>query len=219
MKRLLDIFISSAVVLIFLPFGMIIAIILKLTGENEIFYQQPRIGKNGEKIKIIKFATMVKNSSKMGAGDITLKNDPRVLPFGKFLRKTKLNEFPQFINVFLGHMSIVGPRPLVENQFNMIPENFKKNIINLKPGITSVGSIIFRDEEKYLAENSKNSNDFYKTNIVPYKSEIENWYFINQSFLLDIKIIFFTAVAIIFPKLNVVKIAFSKLPKNNLFNS
>ena len=161
---------------------------------------------------------MVKNSSNLGAGDITIKDDPRVLPLGKFLRKTKLNEFPQFINVLIGDMSIVGPRPLVENQFNMIPKNFQKEIVKLKPGITSIGSIIFRDEEKYLIDGSHNSNDFYKLNIVPYKSEVEAWYYKNQSFFMDIKIIFFTAISIILPRFNIVKIAFPGVPKNNIFN-
>ena len=100
-----------------------------------MFYVQQRIGKNRGPFGLLKFASMLEDSPNIGAGDITLKNDPRVLPFGKFLRKTKLNEFPQFINVFLGDMSMVGPRPLVKNQFDMIPEELIEKIQNLKVNI------------------------------------------------------------------------------------
>ena len=128
MKRLFDIFYSTIAIILFLPIGMPIAIILKFTDEHEVFYVQNRIGKNEKNFGLIKFVTMIKNSPNLGAGDITLKNDPRVLPFGKILRKMKLNEFPQFINVFNGSMSMVGPRPLVEKQYFMYSENDKKKI-------------------------------------------------------------------------------------------
>ena len=96
-KRLYDIVCSTILLISFLPLGIIISIILRFTGEREIFYKQPRIGLNGQTFGLIKFVTMVKNSPNLGAGDITLRDDPRVLPFGRILRITKLNEFPQFI--------------------------------------------------------------------------------------------------------------------------
>ena len=128
MKRLFDMLLATIIIITFMPIGIIIVIILLFTGEGEVFYKQSRIGLHGEIFSLIKFVTMVKNSPNLGAGDITLKDDPRVLPFGKLLRKTKLNEFPQFINVLVGDMSLVGPRPLVKNQYDMIPENLKQKI-------------------------------------------------------------------------------------------
>ena len=124
LKRLFDIIFSAIIIIVFLPLGLVIVLILLSTGEGEIFYKQSRIGQYGEQFGIYKFVTMIKDSPNLGAGDITLKEDSRVLPFGKILRKLKLNEFPQFLNVLLGDMSIVGPRPLVKNQFNMIPDNY-----------------------------------------------------------------------------------------------
>ena len=99
MKRLSDIIYSLIILSLFLPFGLIIISILTLTGEREVFYIQKRVGLNKKIFGLFKFVTMIKNSPNIGAGDITLKNDPRVLPFGKLLRKLKLNEFPQFINI------------------------------------------------------------------------------------------------------------------------
>ncbi len=218
MKRLFDILSSLIAIIIFLPICIIIIFVLKITGEGEIFYFQERIGKNSKKIRLIKFVTMKKNSPNIGAGDITLKNDPRVLPFGKILRKTKLNELPQLFNVLKGDMSVVGPRPLVLNQHNMIPEKYKKNIIKLKPGLSSIGSIIFRDEERFLAKNNEESNDFYRNEIVPFKASIENWYFHNNSFFNDIMIIIFTVLAILFQNSNHYKYFFRKLPKHKIFN-
>ena len=218
MKRLFDIIFSLVVLILFSPFGIIIMLILKFTGEGEIFYKQSRSGQNGEPFGLFKFVTMVKDSPNLGAGDITLKEDPRVLPFGKFLRKTKLNEFPQFINVFIGEMSIVGPRPLVKNQYDMIPEDFKQKIKLLKPGITGIGSIVFRDEERFLEDNNEDSNEFYKTEIVPFKAILECWYEENASFIIDILLIFTTIIMIFCPRINLHKYFFGDLPQHPLFN-
>jgi len=155
----------------------------------------------------------------MGAGDLTLKNDPRVLPFGRFLRKTKLNEFPQFINVFIGNMSIVGPRPLVLNQYNMIPGKFKEKIKLLKPGVTGIGSVIFRDEEKYLDKAGQDTQIFYTEEIVPFKANLECWYYDNTSILCDFLLVFVTIISIILPSIKIYKYFFSDLPKHPLFNS
>ena len=218
MKRIFDIIFSLIVLILFSPFGIIIIFILKITGEGEVFYKQARMGQNSEQFGIYKFVTMVKDSPNIGAGDITLKNDPRVLPFGKFLRKTKLNEFPQFINVFIGEMSLVGPRPLVKNQYDMIPENLQQKIKLLKPGITGIGSIVFRDEERFLEDNNENSNELYKTEIVPFKAKLECWYEKNASFWIDILLIITTIIMVVFPKINFYKYFFGDLPKHPLFN-
>ncbi len=193
-------------------------IILRLTDEGEVFYKQIRIGKDGKEFNIYKFVTMVKNSPNIGAKDITLKNDPRVLPFGKLLRKTKLNEFPQFLNVLIGNMSLVGPRPLVINQYNMIPAELKSKIKKLKPGITGIGSIVFRNEENYLKENKEKSNEFYKNEIVPYKALLECWYLDNNSIIIDIILILITIVLIFSSDSRIYNKIFPNIPKHQLFN-
>ena len=134
MKRLLDIFFSSLALLVLLPFLFPISLILRFTGEREIFYKQKRVGKNGIHFNVLKFATMLKDSPNIGAGEITLKNDPRVLPFGSFLRKTKINELPQLWNILCGEMSIVGPRPMVPNTYKKYKMNDREIISKVRPG-------------------------------------------------------------------------------------
>ena len=116
-KRLFDILLAFMSLLILFPFFLIVIIILLLTGEGEVFYLQKRLGYLNKKFKIIKFATMIKDSPNIGTGSLTLRDDPRVLPFGKFLRKSKINELPQIFNVIIGNMSIVGPRPQMQVDF------------------------------------------------------------------------------------------------------
>ena len=117
---------------------------------------------------IYKFATMVKNSPNIGTGDVTLRNDPRVTKAGKFLRESKLNELPQLFNIFMGDISVIGPRPLMRAGFNRYSLNFQNSVYNVKPGLTGIGSIIFRDEEELITEIKNNGGDpwkFYKENI------------------------------------------------------
>jgi len=198
------------------PIFLVIIIILSLTGEREVFYQQNRIGQHNSKFGIYKFATMVKNSLNIGTGAITLRNDPRVTTIGRYLRITKLNELPQIFNVLNGSMSIVGPRPLVQSTFDAYPEDVQKEIYKSKPGITGVGSIIFRDEEKLISRSGMDPSVFYKQVIAPYKGEVEIWYNRNKSFLTDIKLIFITAWVILFPNSNIIYKWFPSLPKKQL---
>jgi len=219
LKRIFDIIFSSIVIILFLPLGIIITLILKFTGEGEIFYKQFRIGRGGLKFSLYKFVTMVKDSPNLGARAITLKDDPRVLPFGKLLRKTKLNEFPQFINVLIGDMSLVGPRPLVKNQYDMIPKKYKQKIKYLKPGITGIGSIIFRDEERFLHFTSDESHIFYKEEIMPFKAKLECWYEENMSILIDFLLIIITVILVFFPGSKLQNYFFRNLPHHPLFNT
>lgn len=136
----------------------------------------------------------------MGTGSITTRNDPRVLPFGRFLRKTKINELPQILNVLNGTMSIVGPRPLVEKGFLLYSEEVRGRIYDLRPGITGIGSIVFRDEEKYLSVPGIDPEETYKLKIMPYKGSLELWYQEHISFVTDLKLIFLTAWVILFPR-------------------
>lgn len=215
LKRILDLVVAAVALIIFLPLFIPIMIILKLTGEGEIFYLQERIGYKNKPFKIWKFATMLKNSPNMGTGDVTVKNDPRVLPMGQFLRKTKINELPQIFNVLGGSMSIVGARPLVDISFNQYAEEVKKVVYNSPPGITGIGSLVFRDEESIIDKSDLPPREFYEKYIIPYKGEIEMWYQRNKSIWLDIQIIFLTAWVILFPKSDLHLSIFKTLPKSS----
>lgn len=217
MKRLLDILLSGFALLCFLPFGVVIALILRFSGEGEVFYRQQRIGRDGKPFGILKFATMLKNSPSLGTGTITMQNDPRVLPVGHFLRKTKLNEVPQLWNIFVGDMSIVGPRPLTKETRDYVPSELLEQIKSLQPGLTGVGSIIFRDEESIIAASGEDYHAFYKREIAPFKGQVELWYLQNQSLWLDCKLIFLTAWVVLFPKSRLPAKWLKGLPKHPLF--
>ena len=211
-KRLIDLFISIVSLLLLSPLFLTVIIILKFTGEGEVFYLQKRLGFLNKKFNIIKFATMQKNSPNIGSGSLTLRGDPRVLPFGKLLRKSKINELPQIFNVIAGSMSIVGPRPQMKVDFDKFPVNKRNEIYKSKPGITGIGSIIFRDEEKWISDFDGDKHQFYKDKIAPYKVDVEIWYYHNKSVLLDFKLIFLTAWVIIFPKSNIIYKLLKSLP-------
>jgi lipopolysaccharide/colanic/teichoic acid biosynthesis glycosyltransferase len=200
MKRLIDIILSSIALLVLSPLLIPIMVILKLTGEHYIFYTQPRMGKGGKPFQLLKFATMLLDSPNLGAGDITLKHDPRVLPFGRILRKTKINELPQIINVLKGDMSIVGPRPLTPKQFDCYTDEVKKAINKMTPGLSGIGSIVFRDEEDIISKSSMSPHECYKKIISLYKGELEMWYCRHRSLWIDGLIIFLTIWVILFPK-------------------
>ena len=213
-KRLVDLLVSFISLIILLPFFIPIIIILKFTEEGEVFYFQERIGINNARFQIWKFATMLKNSMDMGSGSITLQNDFRVTKAGKFLRKTKINELPQIINILKGDISLVGPRPLVTKTFSAYNEDVQSNIYNVKPGLTGIGSIIFRDEESIIsAVTDEDPHDFYKRVIAPYKGELEMWYQEHRSLYLDFQLIFMTAFVILVPATRLYEKWFKDLPK------
>lgn len=215
-KRSLDIIASSIALIFLLPIFIPIGIILKLTGEGEIFYLQTRVGLHGKDFKIFKFATMLKNSENIGTGIYTAKNDTRILPFGNFLRKSKINELPQIINIFKGNISIVGPRPLIRRTFDLYDIADQEIICSIKPGLTGIGSIVFRNEEEILAKAHGDLEVFYENHITPYKAELEKWYQENRSFMCDIKIIMLTAWVIIFKKSQLPWKLLRNLPKRNI---
>ena len=215
-KRLLDITVSLVTLIILLPVFIPIIIILKFSAEGEVFYFQERYGIYNSKFQIWKFATMLKNSMNMGTGSITLQNDPRVTKIGSFLRKTKINELPQIINILKGDISLVGPRPLVTKTFRAYNEDVQSKIYNVKPGLTGIGSIIFRDEESIIsAVKDEDPHEFYKRVIAPYKGELEMWYQEHNSFFLDLQLIFMTAWVILFPTSKLYEKWFKDLPKRN----
>lgn len=212
MQRFLDILLAGLALLALAPLLLPIAILLHLTGEGEIFYAQRRIGRGGKVFNLLKFATMLKNSPNIGTGTITVKSDPRVLPFGGFLRKTKINELPQLINIVLGDMSVIGPRPMTEDNFLAYAQETRSAITQVRPGLSGIGSVIFRDEEEMLHASA--DPRFVHTHIIaPYKGALEQWYVANQSLSLYVALIALTAWAVLRPRSRLVWQIYPSLPK------
>jgi lipopolysaccharide/colanic/teichoic acid biosynthesis glycosyltransferase len=210
LKRGTDLLIATMALILLSPILIPSIIILLFTGEHEVFYFQKRLGYKNKTFNIWKFATMLKNSPNIGTGEITLRNDPRVTAFGKILRMTKINELPQIINVFKGDMSLVGPRPLMEVSFKLYPEEVQQKIYNSRPGMTGIGSLIFRDEEKIVSDAADPKEMYAK--IYPFKGALELWYQQHASLYTDFMIIFLTAWSIIFPSNKLVNKVFKDLP-------
>lgn len=196
MKRTFDLTcVCCALIVLALPLA-IVALILRLTGEGEIFYRQERVGRGGKPFGILKFATMLKNSPQMGGGDITVNNDPRVLPFGRFLRKTKINELPQLFNVLRGDMSLIGYRPLTPRVAAMFPPEYWRSLADIRPGLSGLGSVAFRDEERLLTRTGDRERTYAEV-IVPYKAALELWYAEHADFGLDMKLVLLTMLAVL----------------------
>jgi lipopolysaccharide/colanic/teichoic acid biosynthesis glycosyltransferase len=211
MIRFFDILLSLLALIILLPLLLPVMLILKLSGEGEIFFLQERVGKYREGFKLLKFATMLKDSPSIGTGTVTMKNDPRVLPIGKFLRKTKINELPQLFNIFLGHMSVIGPRPQTPRCFEAFPPKSQDIIIQVKPGLSGIGPIVFRGEENIL-DGNLGTLDFYDNVIGPFKGEVEAWYAGKQNLGVYFTLIFLTVWVVMFPKSDVIWRIFKDLP-------
>ena len=211
MQRFLDITLSGLALLALSPLLLPIALVLKLTGEGEIFYTQSRIGRGGAPFRLYKFATMLKNSAATGSGTITLKGDPRILPVGRFLRKSKINELPQLLNILLGDMSIVGPRPQTQRCFDAFPKASQRDIITVRPGLTGIGSIVFRREEDMMNANADPAA-FYDHVIMPYKGRLEEWYVSHLGLRTYIMAIIVTAWVVVSPNSKLVWRAFPDLP-------
>ncbi|MEZ4906397.1 MAG: sugar transferase [Saprospiraceae bacterium] len=214
-KRLFDILASGLALLVLSPLLIPIIIGLKLTGEHYIWFLQERVGYRNKIFNIYKFATMLKDSANMKGGLITLKKDPRITPMGGFLRTYKINELPQLFNILKGDMSVIGPRPVMKKSFDAYPAEIQKVIYNVKPGLSGIGSIIFRDEETLITkvrDEGGDTWDFYKNKIYPYKGDLELWYQENASMITDFKIIFLTVWLIIFPDSDLPETFFKNLP-------
>ena len=209
--RFFDVLLSGLALIVLSPLLIPIVLFLKFSGEGEIFFLQERVGKNREMFKLFKFATMLKDSPSMGTGTVTMKNDPRVLPAGKFLRKTKINELPQLLNVFLGDMSLVGPRPQAQRCFDAFPVESQDIIVQVKPGLSGIGPIVFRGEEDIL-EGYSGTLDFYDNVIGPYKGDVEAWYVGKQGLIAYFSLILLTVWVVLFPKSDLVWRLFRDLP-------
>jgi lipopolysaccharide/colanic/teichoic acid biosynthesis glycosyltransferase len=202
MIRATDLLGSLFLLIIISPLLLLVAVVLKFTGEGRVFFYQRRIGINRKPFSIIKFATMKENSPNIGAGMITLKEDPRILPVGKVLRKTKINELPQLINIILGQMSFIGPRPMTDNIFYLYSDEAQYELSKMKPGLSGIGSIFFRSEENILT-GDYSSKDFYAENISPYKGMLEMWYAKNVCYSIYILLLFLTIYVVLFPRARV----------------
>lgn len=210
--RIFDLCLSTIALIALLPFLFPIIILLRFTGEGEVFYKQSRNGYQNKKFQILKFATMLKNSPNIGSGTITIKNDARILPIGKFLRKSKINELPQLLNVFKGEMSFIGPRPLTDEAFAIYDRETQILISSTIPGLSGIGSIIFRSEEDLMTESSE-AKVFYANYIAPYKARLEKWYVEHRSLKLNFILIFITIFVVIFPKSNITTKILRDLPE------
>lgn len=211
-QRFLDMFFSALALLVLAPLLVPVAIILRLTGEGEVLFRQNRVGRGGGHFGLLKFATMLKNSPNMGTGTVTLKHDPRVLPVGRILRKTKINELPQLLNILKGDMSVIGPRPQTQRCFDAFPEDSQRAIVTVRPGLSGIGSIVFRAEEDMMHAAS-NPDHVYDHLIMPYKGKLEQWYVQNQGLRTYVLLIALTVWVVIRPRSGIVWRVFPDLPE------
>ena len=194
MKRLFDLVFSLLVLTVFLPFGIIISLLILFSSGGGVFYRQERIGKGGVVFKLFKFRSMRENSDKIGTLTVGMR-DSRITRVGVFIRKYKLDEFPQFINVLIGNMSIVGPRPEVKEFVDLYTKEQRK-VLEVKPGITDYASLEYFNENALLAK----SNDPKKTyieEIMPHKIMINQKYLDKPTLAHDFKIILKTLKRIV----------------------
>ena len=154
---------------------------------------------------------MLKDSPNMGTGTVTVKNDPRVLPMGGFLRKTKINELPQLINIFNGDMSVIGPRPQTQRCFDAFPLSSQNEIIKVRPGLSGIGSIVFRNEEDMMHANN-DPDKFYDEIVMPYKGSLEEWYVANQNIRTYFSLIGLTVWVVLFPRSDMTRKVFEGIP-------
>lgn len=194
-KRSFDFLCASAGVIVLLPALIFIACWIKCDSKGPIFFKQKRVGQFGKPIEVYKFRSMIIDAESKGL-KITVGKDPRITRSGKFIRKYKIDELAQLINVINGSMSLVGPRPEVQEYIDEYPAGIKGRVLTVKPGITDIASIEFKDENAML-EGVSNPNEVYIKDILPIKQQYYLQYIDEQSFLLDLKLIFKTIIAII----------------------
>lgn len=194
MKRLFDICVSFIVLMLFLPFGILISIAILCESKGGIFYRQQRVGKNGIPFRLWKFRTMLVNADKLGKLTVGMR-DPRITRVGYFIRKSKLDEFPQFINVLSGEMSVVGPRPEVQEYVDLYtPE--QREVLSVKPGITDYASLEYFKENELLGK-SENPRETYIREIMPAKIALNKKYIANPTLGQDLKIMWLTFLKMI----------------------
>ncbi|BCO30375.1 glycosyl transferase [Thiohalobacter sp. COW1] len=194
-KRLLDLLASYLGIIVLLPVFMLVAILIKCDSAGPIFYRQRRIGLHGKEFFIYKFRTMVNDADKYGAS-ITVDGDARITNVGRVLRKTKLDELPQLLNIIRGDMSLVGPRPEVPEYISLYPKESRDLVLSVRPGITDMASIAFSDENAFLARYD-NPHQAYIDIVLPKKVEYYESYVRNRTMLLDLKIVLLTLLKVV----------------------
>jgi lipopolysaccharide/colanic/teichoic acid biosynthesis glycosyltransferase len=212
MLRFFDVLFSGLATIILLPLLLPVMLILRFTGDREVFYRQPRIGLGGQEFQVLKFTTMIKGSEAMAGGHLTQRDDPRILPVGRFLRKTKINELPQLLNILAGDMSIVGPRPQTREHYDLYSAEVKREIDLVRPGLTGLGSVVFRDEEAILHAVPGDSAEFHDKTIVPFKGALETWYAEHRGLRSYFLLIAITVWVVIRPQSDIYRHFFTDLP-------
>ena len=197
-KRFFDVFLSGFAMCILPPIYVVVSVLLRFAGEGNVLFRQRRVGLGGTKFTLLKFTTMAKGSA--AAGDITYGDDPRVLPVGRWLGALKIDELPQLWNTFVGEMSLVGPRPLTSRAFHCYSPRVQEIVKSMKPGVTGVGSLVFRNEDRILAEAPGDPKEYYDKVIIPLKGQLETWYFAHRSLYVDLLIVACTLVAVPWPR-------------------
>ncbi len=196
-KRIFDLFFATLGLVLLSPLFALVAIWIKLDSPGPVFFRQVRVGRFGKPFKIYKFRTMYVDSERKG--QLTVGEDPRITKAGKFLRKYKIDELPQLINVVKGEMSLVGPRPEVPRYVEHYPPHLRDLILSVPPGITDYASIMFKDENQILAK-AQDPEKVYIEQILPIKLEYYKRYVTERSLFLDIKLILLTLKEIIMGK-------------------
>ena len=216
-KRLLDLTIAMSGLFLLAPLLIIISAWIKIKEGGDVLYFQKRMGYKNQPFYLWKYRTMIPDSTSKGSGALTLGNDPRITPSGRFLRAYKLDEIPQVMNVVKGDISIVGPRPVPIKNYEAYPENVKRRVYDSPPGITGIGSLIFRREGEILADCGEDPNVFYKNEIAPYKAALELWYHKNASLWMDFKIMLLTIWVVFNRNDQVIFNFFESIPQHPLF--
>lgn len=192
-KRLFDLYFAAVVLLALAPVFALVAVLIKLSDGGPVFYRGTRVGRGGRHFRMYKFRTMVLNADKIG-GASTAERDPRITRVGRFLRRTKLDEFPQFINVLRGEMSVVGPRPQVPSEFARYSEA-DRQVVQVRPGITDLSSIRFRNEGEIL-QGQPDPDAAYWVLIHPEKMRLALYYVENHSLRMDLQLVLYTVAAV-----------------------
>lgn len=195
MKRPMDIVLSLLGIVVFAVPGLLIAVLIRLTSPGSALFRQVRLGLHGKPFKILKFRTMIADAEARDGPMVTTVHDRRITPFGAWLRKTKLDELPQLINVLIGDMSLVGPRPEVPIYAAFYSEEQKRILYSMKPGITDYAAIVFRDESDELSAQP-DPVEYYKTIIMPRKFALYQRYYMERSIAVDLWILFSTILAL-----------------------
>jgi len=194
MKRTFDIVVSVLGLLLLLPFGVAVALLIKWDSPGSVFFRQERMGRGFRPFFISKFRTMVQDAPRKG-GPITVGGDPRITRVGWYLRKTKIDELPQLINVLKGEMSFVGPRPEVRQFVELFREDYEE-ILKVRPGITDLASLKYRDEAEVLGR-SQDPEEVYVNRILPEKIHLAKEHLRRSSFFLDLTLVFKTLLKLV----------------------